>query len=109
MGSISSSSRATQETDAEQVPTAPNEGLELQELNAETGTSSDSSETLDSGVYFGPRFILDFSQHPYFDTELLRSELTRIFWDEIWNVLSQGGTMTQSQLSQFGNMYHVRV
>ena len=78
---------------------------ELQDLSPSTNEPPSQSELQPSGVYFGPRFITDFSQYPFADSPLLRNELHRMLWDEIWSVLTQGVTIEESQLAQFGNAY----
>jgi hypothetical protein len=97
MGNISSRTRQQspiQETQAEEL------------INLDRMDSFQRSEILESNLYFGPKFLLDFSQHPAYESGLSQSEIARIFWDEIWSLFSGNGSMmTESQMAQYGNLY----
>ena len=80
------------------------QGTELQNLNS-NGTV-ESNAFYEPGLYFGPRFLLDYANYVHFDAATLRSELTRIFWEELWSILTNGGVMTETQLQQLGNVYN---
>lgn len=75
-------------------------------INLERIDGVPAAEILESNLYFGPKFLLDFSQHPAYESGLSRSEIARIFWDEIWGLFSgSGNVMTESQMAQYGNLY----
>ena len=84
-----------------------NPQIQAEELiNLERVDAVPNEEVLESNLYFGPKFLLDFSQHPAYDSGLSRNEIARIFWDEIWSLFSgNGGLMTESQMAQYGNLY----
>ena len=80
------------------------ENQQLPNANGET-TEPAIQEIPSSGIYFGPKFIVDYGQFSAIDNGVGRTELARILWDEIWNVLSSGNNIAESQLSQFGNVF----
>jgi hypothetical protein len=82
------------------------EGQAEELINLELINDIPTAEVLESNLYFGPKFLLDFSQHPAYESGLSRSEIARIFWDEIWSLFSgTGSLMTESQMAQYGNLY----
>ena len=89
------------------LPDVPDRQTQAEELiNLDAVGSASNPEVLESNLYFGPKFLLDFSQHPAYDSGLTRNEIARIFWDEIWALFSgTGRLMTESQMAQYGNLY----
>jgi hypothetical protein len=98
MGNISSRTR-------QQSPIQETQAEELINLGRMDGFQG-AADILESNLYFGPKFLLDFSQHPAYESGLTQSEIARIFWDEIWSLFSGSGSlMTESQMAQYGNLY----
>jgi hypothetical protein len=90
-----------------QVITQTDQPPQNQQLPIADGANPESTtqEIPSSGTYFGPKFVVDYSQFSTIDNGVGRTELARILWDEIWNVLSSGNNIAESQLSQFGNVF----
>lgn len=89
-----------------QSPTQREQTQAEELINLERIDGVSNAEVLESNLYFGPKFLLDFSQHPAYESGLTRSEIARIFWDEIWSLFSGGGgLLTESQMAQYGNLY----